>query len=436
MAEFASKIPDKHNHSETIKTVSCFDDARNRINNEAKWFYERNKNNPEKVQDLRTFLLFQEEDRNILDKKYNTKRIEIKKETQTEKAKLYMYKKIWISEHLQANDWWNKYKKWFIDWTASWLELFEDYINLKPDDVLEYLSDLDIKESIKNWYDKLVSLNREDLIKNMKQAWNETDWIYTIWMIVSWIWIIWKWKEIISWTKNLYEIPEYKFLEKHKDILWENLEWKYYINEWQNAVILHSMENPDFVLKIRKPDKNWLEKEFKNHKKIFNAYYELTDWLTNTDKYPNIRIPRISKMKGFDDKLTNEIFLIEKIDWESILDKTMTELLSLDKNANKRKILDELEKNDYSTYMKVVIEAKKRTMERLWIWPFDWYNWFWWHHIRNIISKDIDTPIINLFRDIYKNYWYLHNDFHPWNIIVDWDDGIIIDFWNILEHKK
>lgn len=79
MTEFASKTPDRNNHLETIKTVSCFDYAKNRINNEAKWFYEANKNNPEKIQILRTFLWFQEEDRNILDKKYNTKRIEIKK---------------------------------------------------------------------------------------------------------------------------------------------------------------------------------------------------------------------------------------------------------------------------------------------------------------------------------------------------------------------
>jgi hypothetical protein len=36
MAEFASKIPDKHISKEKINTISCFNDTKNRIENETK----------------------------------------------------------------------------------------------------------------------------------------------------------------------------------------------------------------------------------------------------------------------------------------------------------------------------------------------------------------------------------------------------------------
>jgi hypothetical protein len=36
MTEIASKTPDKHKNTEKVNITSCFDDARNRIHNEAK----------------------------------------------------------------------------------------------------------------------------------------------------------------------------------------------------------------------------------------------------------------------------------------------------------------------------------------------------------------------------------------------------------------
>jgi len=56
MAEFTSKTPDKNNSNKTIETISCFDNNKNKVNDEAKYFYKTNKNNSERIQDLKTFL--------------------------------------------------------------------------------------------------------------------------------------------------------------------------------------------------------------------------------------------------------------------------------------------------------------------------------------------------------------------------------------------
>jgi len=109
----------------------------------------------------------------------------------------------------------------------------------------------------------------------------------------------------------------------------------------------------------------------------------------------------------------------------------MVEMLNLDNKVNKRKIFEELEQNNYSTYMDIVIKANNKVKERLWISAYYWYDWF---SVKRMIDEKVNNPVVNLFRDIYNNYWYLHNDFHPWNIMVNWDNTIIIDFWNILEH--
>lgn len=424
MTEFASKTPDRNNHLETIKTVSCFDDAKNRINNEAKWFYEANKNNPEKIQNLRTFLETQEWDRKKVEIKYIQEKNDIQKEVVVEKTKMFLYKELNISEHIWANNWQNKIRKWLIDWRSTLPEMAEDFINMDKLAFLEKIKNLDIKELVIKWYEKLVALKKDDVIAEIEKTWDNTDWPYAFWIILSWVWTIWKRKELLSWTKNLYEHSNYKFLEKYKDILWEKLEWKYLLWEWRNAVVLDYKDNPDYVLKASK-EKSYvddIQEEFKNHKVFYDSYLNLI-WKSNN--YGNVKIPEVQTLNR------EWIFKIEKINWETLYSLSARKVLKENwielENWLSDKQIDEIISNKHSNLQsKINKQAYSDFANELGLTEFDDVLWLKYH-----LDQWIDNPILNLLRDIKNDTKYLHDDLHPGNIMKSKDWTYIIDYGRV-----
>ncbi|MDD4151363.1 MAG: hypothetical protein PHR68_02000 [Candidatus Gracilibacteria bacterium] len=429
MTEIASKTPDRNNHKETIKTVSCFDDAKNRIHKEAKGFYEANKNNPEKIQDLRTFLGFQEEDRISLDEKYKAKRIEIKKETYSEKAKLYLYQKIGINENVKANDWGNKYRKGFIDGIASAGELAENLTDLNPDEIVENLENLDIKEHIKKGYNRLVSLKKDDVIAKMKQAWNESDGIYTMGIIVSGVGIIGKGKEIILGVKTLYEIPEYKFLEKHKDILGENLKYSDIIGEGNNAVILRHPSKNDKVIKVAKDGGDDLQKEFINHNGFLKGLDKMLIESKGTDKESILRTITIPEIKD----LGGGIYEMEKINGLSF--RNIIHLEYYKENLKDVKNLDTM--NDFEVN-KLLEERKLKTHPGTQSKESEIISKMDNNEAKEYLDfvfklegewNKAEREKINPFLNIMKKEGYFHNDAHWGNYMMTNDGKIyMIDY--------
>lgn len=295
-------------------------------------------------------------------------------------------------------------------------------MDLRPDDIVENLEDLDIKESIKKWYDKLVSLNRDDLIAKLKQTWNETDWIYTAWMIVSWIGIIWKWKEIISWVKSLYEIPEYKFLEKHKDILGENLTTNDLIWEWNNAVILKHPNKNNKVIKVSKDWWDDLQKEFINHDwflKWLDRMLLESKWTDKENILKSIKIPEVKDLWWW-------VYEMEKINWLSFRNiihleyykENLKDVKNLDtmNDFEVNKLLEErkLKTHPWTQSKESEIISKMNNNEAKEYLNFVFkLEWEW---------NKAEREKINPFLNIMKKEWYFHNDAHWWNYMRsnDW----------------
>lgn len=170
----------------------------------------------------------------------------------------------------------------------------------------------------------------------------------------------------------------------------------------------------------------WLKREFENHKDFYNAYRKLLK--KNKEKYPNIKVAKVKSIIGGSEKDVDWIFLIEKIKWESLLKKVVKDKLWLPDLINEKTILNDLKENNYSLYMDIVISANNLLKQRL---NIDAY--YWPRKTLKFINSSVDNPVVNLLRDIYKEYWYLHNDFHPWNIMEGIDWTYIIDFWNTIK---
>lgn len=443
MSGIASNTPDKHKSTEKINSISCFDDAKNRINTGAKWFYEANKNNPVKIQDLKTFLGKQEWERKEVENKYSQKRVEITEKSKVEEFKLYLYQKWWISEKLEANTWDNKFRKGFIDRILWVAELWEDFFNSDKKELVENILNADIKEFIKNWYNKLVSIKKDDVIAKMEKLWNNTDWIYVIWWMMSIIWPIWKaknviegiediWKwvntaEKVSKVENLYENPKYKFLWEYKDFL-GNIDRNRILWEWDNAIVLEHPTKPDKVVKIAKEWKvDDLFEEYKNHKKF---YTKLKKWYINWKIPENIQIWKIEEF--INDK--KWIYVMDKIEWQSsytwhykeryedkLIEYSKNTWVDIDKLTDSQFIdlLDELKLTRVYWFDPSWDIFEKHNQKLLWT----FHRWIVW---RDDIQK---------WLNYLKGNWLEHTDLHSKNIMIkfEWNKPIfyIIDFGKV-----
>ncbi len=350
------------------------------------------------------------------------------------------YDSLWIDKNIDnIKD--NKVKlfKWLVDWWTLTLEEIESLYDNWIGDIVENIKKLDTPEKI---WDFTVSL-WEDVVESLKWIWEP----YQTWMIIWWLWtwpfkfskfftkldkIDWKdndkqeTNEITNEVENLYEDPKYSYLEKHKDILWENITTSDIVWEWTQAIIMKNPINDSLVVKIAK---EWqvddILEEFNNHKLFLDTW---KSWIKNWDLDLKVRIPQVFKWKD------DWHFYIEKIDWQSLYSKTLIERFDKKLDLEDKKILSNLSdkqvreylKNKFwekDSYLDMLIEdySVEHLAEQLWTsYLYRKKHWKIW-----------DTPLSNTL-DYLKKKWISHNDLHPWNVMLDKKWNVyIIDFWRI-----
>lgn len=350
--------------------------------------------------------------------------------SKVEEFKKSLYEKLWLNENLEQNTDIQKFEKWVVDWLlVENIEMIDSFLDKWIDELVTII------KSLANW-DVIVAIveNMYDSIWDILDIFkNPYEWWLAIWWF--WLWVIWKGMKWLKIADRLSEeelnLPlfleqKYKFLEKHKDILWENPTIDDIVWEWTQALIMKHPTNESLVVKVAKEWKvDDITQEFNNHKLFYDTWEE---WIINWDLSDKVRIPQIFEWK------TDWYFLIEKIEWQSLYSKTLIErfenkLTKEDKDiiwTLSDKQVREFLKNKYEAtdwYLDMLIEdySVEHLAEQLWT----SYNY------RKIHWKIWDTPLSNTL-DYLRNKWVSHNDLHPWNIILDNKWNIyIIDFWRI-----
>lgn len=437
MTEFASKTPDRNNHKETIKTVSCFDDTRNSIHSGAKWFYEANKNNPEKIKDLKTFLWFQEEDRQNVEKKYNTKKTEITKETNTnldkEKKVQYLsnliYKKLWINPKLEQNkDDSMKFVKWVVDWLIlNNIEAIEDLLSKSKDELISILDNLTNPDVIYELLKEIIS-SLWDILNSFTKP-------YEWWLAIWWLWL-WIFSKTMNGLKiaekvwkidNLYDSKEYLLKsDKTLDKILKKVDKSHVLWEWDNWIVIYHPDDDKLVIKISKEWKyvDDIQKEFDNHTAFYEKYLEWKDKIES-----NVIIPHIEKP----DNSTRWYFFIEKIEWQNLYTKFHL-------NLHKDKLLEKYDIDTLSwlndkEFIEVLREEKlPYAVPTMNFW--DVWMWWWWTKLSvdlMLYTEKFKKDNLPKAIEYFKSQNLEHTDFHSWNIMLDknWKDIYIIDFWNI-----
>lgn len=236
-----------------------------------------------------------------------------------------------------------------------------------------------------------------------------------------------KWPSLNS----LYSDSKYSFLEKYKEVLWENLSLDDVVWEWTQAIIIKHPTNEKLVIKIAKPwDVDDIMKEFHNHNLFYEKWLDLSlDW--KIDK--KIRVPQLLKWE------VDWYFYMEKVDWQSLYSKTLIERYEKQLTSEELKTIWELDDkqvrevlkkrfNESDSYLDQIIEDYSGDFlaDALWTsYKHRKETWkIWW------------TPLDHAIKILREN-WIAHNDLHPWNIMIDrnWNT-YIIDFWRIKEFNK
>lgn len=238
-------------------------------------------------------------------------------------------------------------------------------------------------------------------------------------------------KESLQRIDNLYNNPRYKFLEKYKEVLGENISVSDIVWEWTQAIIMKHPTNDRLVLKIAKPwEVDDIMQEFKNHNLFYEKWLELSyDW--KIDK--NIKVPQVLKWE------VDWYFYMEKVDWQSLYSKTLIERYEKQLSPEELKTIWELDDKqvreflkkrfkETDSYLDQIIEdySLEHLLELMWnTYKIRKETWkIWW--------TPLDKAITSL-----RESWVIHNDLHPWNIMIDREWNIyIIDFWRIREFNK
>lgn len=265
---------------------------------------------------------------------------------------------------------------------------------------------------------------------------------------------------------DVYE--KYPILKKYKEILWEISE-KDIIWEWYLAYIVVSKKQW-MVYKILKNDseinrKRMLE-EFKSHESFLRI---LKQWQVEWVIPDYIKIPAITRHP----KDLNNMFWMEYIDWISLynirliddfrdeLTKEEIEMLMkmsdrqitiyIEKKLNLNNNLDEenefdydLDKLDNIEIWEDIIWSNKNSINQ-WFWNSpDEFILLWkdpldndWFKKLKYTYSELINWIESTLKYFYKN-WIMHNDLHPWNIMIKLDENMnpiciyIIDFWTVI----
>lgn len=295
---------------------------------------------------------------------------------------------------------------------------------------------------------KLTPEQEKAIIKAYEVWFPNKDWKFDIWdlrkkyIILEKAWfndneirtLMEKWvcgKEKLPSLNSLYSHPKYSFLEKYKEVLWENLSLDDIVWEWTQAIIMKHPTNEKLVVKIAKPwEVDDIMKEFHNH----NLFYEKwKNWIKNWLIDDTIKVPKVQKWEK------DGYFFIEKVDWQSLYSKTLIDRFShklsiedLEQiwKLDDKQVREFLKKklNETDSYLDQIIEdySLDNLMELLGnTYKIRKETWkIWW------------TPLDNAIKALRES-GIAHNDLHPWNIMIDSTWNIyMIDFGRIKEFSK
>ena len=233
-----------------------------------------------------------------------------------------------------------------------------------------------------------------------------------------------------EWVKDIMEAwsayKKYPFLSKHKEFLWENLSINDVVWEWTQALIIKHPTESKLVVKVAKEWKvDDLTQEFNNHEIMFRIINEWNDkWLISQ----KIKVPMITKWEDA------WYFIMEKVEWQSLYSKALIdyfwrwlpeeEILKM-WNLTDNQLREYLKLNHKAddSFINMIIEDYSWDKLADLLWTSNKYrsaHWkIWW--------TELSTAL-----DYIKKNWIMHNDLHPWNIMLDKNWNIyIIDFWRI-----
>jgi len=226
--------------------------------------------------------------------------------------------------------------------------------------------------------------------------------------------------------RNIYEDPRFDYLAEYRDILWEITEADIISDKWTQAVIIQHPTDEWQIIKIAKPwEVDDLNIEFENHQRFYDIWEQ---GVINGDIPKNVIIPKVIKWDR------DWYFYMDKIEWQSLYWVTLREKYShvlvdespeflkmLSDTQLERLLLDEYKQ--YPWWIQSTIDdwSGDYLWEALWMsYSYRMEHWRTW-----------GTPL-HIAIEHLREQWLVHNDMHPWNIMVDnsWN-FYIIDFWRV-----
>lgn len=225
---------------------------------------------------------------------------------------------------------------------------------------------------------------------------------------------------------NIYEDPRFYYLAEYRDILWDITEADIISDRWTQAIIIKHPTDEGQIIKIAKPGEvDDLNIEFENHQRFYDVWEQ---GIINGDIPENVIIPKATKWDR------DGYFYMDKIEWQSLYWVTLREKYShvlVDESPEFLEMLSDtqLERllvdkyNQYPWGIQSTIE--------------DWSGDYLWEALgmsysyRREHGRIWGTPL-HIALEHLREQWLVHNDMHPWNIMIDnsWN-FYIIDFWRV-----
>lgn len=358
-----------------------------------------------------------------------------------EEATLYFMAMIWIQIWVET--------AWWLVWSIVWwwidiADTFSDNEQLLNIVQWLWLADNEYKMN-KGWLDKILAwmwilpwmtqiIKWSKLAKFLKKIPRER-FDKAIERVKKSLWI---WNEKVS-KKEIWKLEnlwpsayeKHPFLKEYKEILWDIRESDIISEEWKNAIIIRNLTNDNEVFKIARSEweKDSLIREFDNHNRFYNAWLE---WRASWKIDKKIIVPYVKEWYN------DSIIKMERIKWQSLDAKSLLKHFEKEFKDYKQKTDINLNSLTDSEIINILSEVYWKSKNEI----IDWKNMYGWDMLKDIIwesKKHYDEywKKWGTIFDIAEKYisWehkLLHDDLHPWNILLDNEGNIyLIDYWRV-----